>query len=296
MLRYSFGEEYLESRPASEEEKQHVLGILLIAEKRFSRLRMALIACGGGFLSGFVLMFAASNSPAGLLTTMVSLLAMGRFALEYRDAKKPLPLLRESANLTELALYGMSFDPHSSALHPTTHLVVRKGGKLVHAAIRIEGVDDREVPKHPEAGYFSSTRASERKYDSRPLSEAEVAELNNLRGFAPWKAGCWILIAAWICVGGILSPLDAKNALPPLGIGLCSAGLLAIGFLLIRWNMPALQLMRDRRVKRVIRVDHDGTRIEFLPYSHIIWTTEDEPSEVRRGHSGTAYEIPRYRR
>jgi len=270
--------EYRETRPATDEEKEHVRVLAHAVERRVARLRAWLYAAGAVFIIGLGLIFSI-----GMLIVMVDLFVIGRLALAYRDAKKPLALVRASANLTQLAIYGNPSEGRWSGVHPETGLLVWNGEVFVSQAIRVEGVHYDEPNTHQEAGWYPLHREHDRGLDRRPLSTAELTELNRRIGFPRIRINRWILLATWIFLSGTISTLDAKDALRPMVIFLSWCGLLGVLTLLVKMNVVIFRLWRDRGAKEVARAEDDGVRIEFLPHSRVVWTIDGEPSEWRRG-------------
>ncbi len=282
MLRYSLGQKQQHLRTVLPEEEAHVNALLSAAEARVSKLQILLALGGAVFFIGIVTMFLPSVTGYGFGAIMLIFIVMPRIVLGYRDALRPLRLLQQSAPLFLVAVYGDPFEPDSNVLHPDTGLLIRQGGNLVNAVIKVEGVKDAEPQTYPDAGWYPIERQSGRGLDRRPLSGEELRELQVFRSQLPVKTNGFLLIPTWVFIGGIVSIFDPKTSLPPVVSWLCVlGGLLSVG-LHIRWNTLFIQFWLDRRAKQVVRLDLDGTKIEYLPYSGIIWTEDESPSELRR--------------
>jgi hypothetical protein len=247
-----------------------------VANLRAKRMRLALYGCGVAFVVGMALV-----DSIGLLIVSLDLFVAGRLALAYRDAKRPLQLLNASADLTELAVYGQPWEHQSNAIHPATGLLVVHGGRLVRTAIQVDGVSMTEEEPHPEAGWYLLEREAERGLDRRPLSEAEVKELRTIARLRI-VVKRWLLLAGWFFLGGPMSLIDHKNPLPPALVWLCCVGLALVIGLHVYWNLIPLRCWQDRRAKYVLRAEHDGVRIEFLPHTRLLWTEDGQPSGIRR--------------
>ena len=293
MLRYSLGQEYVETRAASSEERDHVQVLLRTAEKRVSKLRSFLYVGGLILLLGSTVMFFPSITGIGFLLVMLDFIIMPRIVLAYRDANRPIPLLRRSSQLTEVAVYGDPRGERSSVLHPKTGLLISKAGALVDAVIEVEGVDSTEQQSYPNAAWYPPSRQFDGGLDRRPLSRSELSELKFLRSQIPFRTSGLSLIAIWVFVGGVASVFDRKADLPPAVPWLCGLGLIGVIGIHIYRNIPFFHFWFDRKVGQVVRVDSKGRRIEFLPHSRIVWTEDDEPSELRRDGMLMIYEFNR---
>jgi hypothetical protein len=227
----------------------------------------------------------------GMAIVMIDLFVAARFGLAYRDAKKPIPLLRNSVNLTELAWYGGPSEEHSCALHPVTGLLVRDGGLLVKSIVQVKGADARKPEPNQNAGWYAPEREFDRGLDRRPLTDLEVAELKSLTELRTFITSKWLLIGVWVFLGGILSVFDAKDPLPQSLVLPCWIGLLHVIGMHIYWNIDGFRFRWDCRGREVARTESEGRRIEFLPRSRIIWTEEGEPSPLRRGQTMTVYQL-----
>ena len=282
MLRYGLGQKLLHVRTVTPEEEEHVSALLASAQKRVTKLQFILAAGTTVFLLGTVAMFFPIVTDYGFGAIMLDFFVMLRIVLGYRDALRPLRLLRASVPLQLVAEYRDPQYEECTILHPDTGLLIRQGSTFVNAVIKVEGVQEAEEVPYPDAGWYPFERQHDRGLDCRPLSENELLEFQVFRSQNPFKTNGFLLIASWVFVGGIVSIFDSKSSLPPVISWLCVlGGLLSVG-LHIRWNSLYIQMWRDRLAKKVVRVDIDGSKIEYLPYSGIIWTKDESPSELRQ--------------
>lgn len=212
--------------------------------------------------------------------------------LRWSDAKGIWPALTlarkdvktgETLDFVRVSISGKEL--HIEVL-PFSNFIYSADGKLVaewevHRVVEVAGkpVDEPEAPWHemPEPSMDGS-------YFQRHLSEEEVLELKKLAGKMLKKAAGAVAAVVWTALMVFRLGENVVNRRLDPGLspyGWSCAALVGVWFLWKKLRERG-HLLQDINSGLMVKLKaKDGSIVEFLPLSRILWRTDDRPASWR---------------